>query len=556
MAPLGRDQGHGMTREKSTLSSQCGTAQPYRAASQTPKATNKTAPQRLAPQNSSLPESIPFQGALAQLGQWGIVSRDFYAFFDQTTALIRQTLAIDYCGIWELLPNRSALLLCAGDGWPDSLISQYTIDATTRSFAGYTIRCNDGRPVKDYEAVIAEDLRLVQKFRASPLLHNLGVVSAVNIPIAGLYNPFGVLGIYSLIPRQFSTAEIEFLTVASHILAATIDRQEYEGRLQLLERAIDASSNGILMTDAITSSNPIVYVNHGFERITGFSKFDALGHNCRFLQKDESDPEQRQQIQQIRAAIAKGTECEVILKNYRKDGSLFWNHLHISPVYNQHNCLVNFIGIQTDVTQQKLAAEQLKESEERLGRIIHTITDGLLIVDEKDGLIRFVNPAAQKMFQRDDQQLIGQPFGIPLVANQVTEITLTPGNGEMVTAEMRVAGIRWQDQPGFLVSLRDITEQYQARQALAESEEKYRHIVELTSEGIWILDSDQETVFANPQLAAMLGYSVEEILRRNISSFILSIHHIPEIDQTRKAPLKAFPSCVLPNQNQIYDVQL
>jgi len=510
------------------------------------------------PKNSPGYESDPYQAALAQLGQWGIVSRDFYQFFDQATQVIRQTLAIDYCGVWELLPNRSALLLCAGYGWQPSLISQYTIDATNRSYAGYTIHFNDGRPVKDYQAVIAEDLRLAQQFRASPLLHNLGVVSGVNIPIAGPYNPFGVLGVYSLTPRRFSPTEIEFLTVASHILAATIDRQEYEERLRLLERAIDASSNGILITDAIASSNPIVYVNRGFERITGFSSVDALGQKCHFLQKeiDDNDPEQGQQIQHVHQAIAKGEECQVILKNYRQDGSLFWHHLHISPVYNQQNCLVNFIGIQTDVTQQKLAAEQLKDSEERLSRIIHTITDGLLIVEEKDGLIQFVNPAAQKMFKRDQTHLVGEPFGIPLVADQVTEITLTPGKGIIVIAEMRVSVIRWQDQKAFLVSLRDITEQYQARQALADSEEKYRHIVELTSEGIWILDPDQETVFANPQLAAMLGYSIEEILSRNISSFILSIHHIPDSDHSPKKPLTAFPSCVLPDQNQTYDVQL
>lgn len=504
-----------------------------------------------------MPEPASFQAALAQLGQWGIVSRDFYEFFDQATQLIRQTLAIDYCAVWEFLPNRSALLLCSGDGWPTFLISNYTIDATHRSYAGYTIHHNDGRLVKEYEAVIAEDLRLIQKFRASPLLHNLGVISGVNIPIAGADDPFGVLGVYSLTPRQFSSPEIEFLTVASHILAATIDRQEYEGRLQLLERAIDASSNGILITDAIASSNPIVYANQGFEQITGFKQVDAIGQNCRFLQGGtDQDPEQAQQIQQIRTAIGKGEECEIILKNYCKDGSLFWNHLHISPVYNQQNYLVNFIGIQTDVTHQKLAAEQLKSSEERLSRIIHTITDGLLIVGQTNGLIQFVNPAAQQMFQRDNQQLIGHPFGIPLVVDQVTEITLTPGGGAILIAEMRVSSIYWQDQKAFLVSLRNITEQYQAHQAVAKSEEKYRHIVELTSEGIWILDPDQETVFANPQLATMLGYSVEEILSCNISSFILSIHHIPDSDQTQKKPLKAFPSCVLPGQNQTYDVQL
>ena len=124
------------------------------------------------------------QMALARLGQWGILNRDLYDFFDQATQLIRTTLGVDYCGLWELLPNRSALLLCAGDGWKQSLVGNHTIDATHRSYAGYTIHYNGDRQPDGYEPVIVEDLRLTQKFRASPLLHNLGVVSGVNVMVA------------------------------------------------------------------------------------------------------------------------------------------------------------------------------------------------------------------------------------------------------------------------------------------------------------------------------------------------------------------------------------
>ncbi|WP_228016641.1 EAL domain-containing protein [Synechocystis sp. LEGE 06083] len=504
---------------------------------------------------SSQNNTSSLQTTLARLGQWGLLSHDLYGFFDQATELISATLGVDYCGIWELLPNRSALLLCAGEGWQQSLIGNYTIDATDRSYAGYTIRYNGDRRVEDYEPVIALDLRLSTKFRASPLLHNLGIISGVNVIVAGPRTAFGVLGVYSLTTREFTDEEVDFLTVASHILAAAIDRQEYEEKLLLLEQAIDASSNGILITNALDADNAVVYVNHGFETITGFSREEVMGQNCRFLLDEDRQGEQGKQLAILRSAIASGQKCEVVLKNYRKDGVPFWNHLYLSPIYNQHNFLVNFIGIQTDVTKQKLTEQQLRTSQEFFSRMIVTITDGLLIVDQ-EGIIQFVNPAAKQMFKRREGKLLQQPFGIPFVADQVTEITLTPLGGDVVVAEMRVSPIHWQKGKAFLVSLRDISEQHQARLALAESEKKYRHIVELTSEGIWILDQDQQTTFANQQLADMLGYSVEEILEKNITAFVLAIHHLPESQNSHQETLQSFPRCMLPNHYQVYDVQL
>lgn len=521
------------------------------------QAKEKLARELAQHQNSPSQPPPPVSGlqtALARLGQWGILSRDLYGFFDQATELIRTALGVDYCGLWELLPNRSALVLCAGDGWDKALVGNYTIDATNRSYAGYTIQHNGDRRMEDYEPIVELDLRISTKFRASPLLHNLGIVSGINLMVAGPRTAFGVLGVYSLTARKFTEEEIEFLKVASHILAAAIDRQEYEERLLLLQQAIDASSNGILITDALGSDNAVVYANQGFETITGFNREEVIGQNCRFLLNEDRQGEQNKQLEKLRTAIAHGQECEVVLKNYRKDGASFWNHLYLSPIYNQQNFLVNFIGIQTDVTQQKLAEQQLRASEEFFSSMIVTITDGLLIVDQ-EGIIQFVNPAAREMFKRQEGELLQQPFGIPFVADQATEITLTPLDGSMVVAEMRVSPIHWQKGKAFLVSLRDITEQHQARLALAESEKKYRYIVELTSEGIWILDQDQQTTFANQQLADMLGYSVQEILEKNITAFVLVIHHLPESQNSHQKTLQSFPRCVLPNHGQVYDVQ-
>jgi diguanylate cyclase (GGDEF)-like protein/PAS domain S-box-containing protein len=133
------------------------------------------------------------------------------------------------------------------------------------------------------------------------------------------------------------------------------DRRAQEERLQLLERAIAASKNGVTITD-VRDNNRLVYVNPGFEKMTGYSAADVLGSNCRFLQ----GPERNQpELDRLRAAIKEGKDCTVVLRNYRKDGSLFWNELQLSPVYNGQNQLTHFIGIQTDISDRKKVEEQL-----------------------------------------------------------------------------------------------------------------------------------------------------------------------------------------------------
>lgn len=133
------------------------------------------------------------------------------------------------------------------------------------------------------------------------------------------------------------------------------DRQQQEERLQLLERAIAASKNGVTITD-VREDNKLVYVNPAFEQITGYSASEAIGTNCRFLLG--SDREQSE-LYRLRSAIKAATACTVVLRNYRKDGSLFWNELQVSPVHNAQNQLTHYIGIQTDIGDRKAVEEQL-----------------------------------------------------------------------------------------------------------------------------------------------------------------------------------------------------
>ncbi len=134
------------------------------------------------------------------------------------------------------------------------------------------------------------------------------------------------------------------------------ERKQSEERLRLLERAIAASNNGIVVSDAQVPDNPVIYVNPAFETITGYSAAEALGNNCRFLQRNDSD---QPALEELRLAIKAQKECRVVLRNYRKDGTLFWNEFSISPVRDERGKLTHYIGIQSDITEEKTAVDTL-----------------------------------------------------------------------------------------------------------------------------------------------------------------------------------------------------
>lgn len=142
--------------------------------------------------------------------------------------------------------------------------------------------------------------------------------------------------------------------------AERLSRSAAEARMK--ERAVAASSEGIVVTDPNRPDAPIVYVNPAFEEITGYSAAEVLGRNCRFLQGADRD---QPQLGTLRAALREGRECSVVLRNYRKDGTMFRNELSVSPVFGEGGALLNYVGVQKDVTERVRYEEELRESEER-----------------------------------------------------------------------------------------------------------------------------------------------------------------------------------------------
>ncbi|MGX2032983.1 MULTISPECIES: PAS domain S-box protein [Methylocaldum] len=138
------------------------------------------------------------------------------------------------------------------------------------------------------------------------------------------------------------------------------ERKRFVDALRLRDRAIAASSVGIIITDPHQPGNPIIYANPAFIQMTGRSRDEVVGWNPRFLQGPETDPKA---IEEIRKAVWEERDCHLTLKNYRKDGTPFWNELFISPVRDENGRVTHFIGTQTDVTALRRIEEERHEME-------------------------------------------------------------------------------------------------------------------------------------------------------------------------------------------------
>ncbi len=125
-----------------------------------------------------------------------------------------------------------------------------------------------------------------------------------------------------------------------------------------LVRAISEASVSIAIADCLTADYPLVYVNPAFERLTGYRAEEILGRNCRFLQNSETD---RRQVDAMRRALDAGRDVRVTLRNVRRDGTGFWNDVHLSPVRDAEGRLTHYLGYQTDITERITRQQYLEQ---------------------------------------------------------------------------------------------------------------------------------------------------------------------------------------------------
>ncbi|SDY91998.1 PAS domain-containing protein [Halopenitus persicus] len=160
------------------------------------------------------------------------------------------------------------------------------------------------------------------------------------------------------------------------------------GRL-LRDHAMDEAPIGITITDPSQPDNPIIYVNDGFCDLTGYSRDEILGQNCRFLQGDATREEP---VAEMRAAIDAEEPVTVELRNYRKNGSMFWNRVTIVPMRSESGTVTHYLGYQQDISAEKRYEQDLTLFKEQAEG-----SDKAILITDPEGTIEYVNPAFERL---------------------------------------------------------------------------------------------------------------------------------------------------------------
>jgi len=136
----------------------------------------------------------------------------------------------------------------------------------------------------------------------------------------------------------------------------------------VLTQILDTCVNGITLSDPDQPDNPIVFANQVFTEMTGYPQEEIIGRNCRFLHGDDRD---QPGLEAIRKAVAEGGRTEVVLRNYRKDGTLFHNQLTIQPLRDEQGNLIYYLGVQYDIT----SLVQARQEADRMALILNQNPD-------------------------------------------------------------------------------------------------------------------------------------------------------------------------------------
>ncbi len=148
-----------------------------------------------------------------------------------------------------------------------------------------------------------------------------------------------------------------------------------------LAQTMNASLEGVVISDMRRPDEPIIYCNDTFLRMSGYEEEEVVGRNCRFLQKGDRD---QPALHVLRSAIKAANPCKVVIRNYRKNGELFLNRLSLTPVFDDEGTLTHYIGIQDDITNiistRKKLARKEKENEALLTEVHHRVKNNLAVM--------------------------------------------------------------------------------------------------------------------------------------------------------------------------------
>ena len=329
---------------------------------------------------------------------------------------------------------------------------------------------------------------------------------------------------FGYIVKPFSDQELRA------VIEMALYKYQAEQRLQISDLALKAISQGVIIT---TPDQKIVSVNQAFTDQTGYSSTDIVGLTCRILQGPATSPASKQAI---REAVTNGSSYFGEILNYRKDETMFWNELSITPAFDEQGQLTHFIGITRDITERKNTLEALQQSELDLLEAEKSSHVGHWIWDASTNRISW-SEEMKRIWQRDPTEFNGDimemvrrtvvPEDQATVIGTCKEafeerdqydpfeyrIVLPDGSIRNIWAK---TGRKQKDARGRIKRLtgtvQDITERKRAEEERRLNDARMEQAFGSSPIGMALIDIEGKVLRVNRVLCNMFGYTEEELL--------------------------------------------
>lgn len=323
---------------------------------------------------------------------------------------------------------------------------------------------------------------------------------------------------------------------AVHMYGTTQDITEvWEAQkyIRQLSRSVEQSPATVVITDI---EGNIEYVNPKFTETTGYAAVEVIGRNPRVLKSGDTSDEEYKLLWET---ITQGREWRGEFHNRRKDGSLYWESASVSPIVDATGAITHFVAVKEDITERKVSEARLQESESRF-RTMADRSPVMIWATDARGRVTMVNRAYREFFGVSEVDLMTPEKWTRFVPFEEEDgfirafQTASEGHAPFkARARVRVAdgSVRWVDSQGlpqfqadgtfngFVCSSTDITETKTLEAAVLESEAKYRNLVEMSADGIFI-NQNMRLVYMNPAAVRMIGAHDEaQLLGRSSLEF-------------------------------------
>jgi two-component system NtrC family sensor kinase len=317
------------------------------------------------------------------------------------------------------------------------------------------------------------------------------------------------------------------IDITDHKQAEEALRQSEERYRTILEEMGD----GYFETDL---AGNLTFVNDAMIRALGYSKEEISGMNYRALRP-------KKDAKAVFEAYNRIYKTGEPLRNFFteiicKDGRHIFAETSAFSIRNNKGEIIGFRGIRRDLTEHRKMEEALEKSEVRYRQLAENAGEAILVV--QDNVIKFANPKGAELSGYSIEELASRPFvqfihpdDIDMVADryarrlkgeavpQIYDFRIIRKDGDVRWGELNAVPISWEDRPAVLCFMSDITERKKAEEALRQSEERYRTMLEEMEEGYYEVDMAGTFTFVNDAMSRILGYSRDELIGMNYKAY-------------------------------------